>query len=270
MDQLHVHLIINHLPIIGTLLAILVLVYAILVKSVQTEIAAYGLFILCALGAVVAYLTGEGAEDGVEKIQGITKHVIERHEDFSVYALTALIILGVLSIVGVIAAVIKFKFSKTLSSFILIISIIAFGLAAWTGYLGGQIRHTELNSPIIATEIHGQEKHDSVAVSQTKVKLNKGKKWQSDSSTNKGINDLIALINSSPSESASSLKEKLMGRVNQMIKECTMPPKTDAQLHNYLIPLIDKIKGLENEPSAYYNMRQDILSYLKTYGDYFE
>jgi hypothetical protein len=34
---------------------------------------------------------------------------------------------------------------KTTSLLILFISIISFGLVARTGYLGGQIRHTEIN-----------------------------------------------------------------------------------------------------------------------------
>jgi len=272
MDQLYFHLIVNHLPIIGTLLGILVLIYAILVKSVHTEIAAYFLFIICSLGAAAAYLTGEGAEDAVEGLQGITESVIERHEDFSVYALIALILLGVASIAGIIAAQRKLRWSKMISSAILAISIIGFGLMGWTGYLGGQIRHTEINSPIESTQAHGQQAHEDEAVAETEVKLNNGEKWQADITTNQGINDLIALINSSENEKVSRLKATLMGRVNQIIKECTMPPKADKQLHNYLLPLIDKINGLEKEPSDSqdHNKQQEILSYLKTYGDYFK
>ena len=43
---------------------------------------------------------------------------------------------------------------------ILFISLISFGLIARTGYLGGQIRHTEINNLNTATQGQGGESED--------------------------------------------------------------------------------------------------------------
>ena len=95
MNPTHIHLLITHLPIFGSILGGLVLAHGLWTKSNQTKIAAYNIFIISAIGAGIAYLTGEAAEETVENIQGIAKDMIDEHEDFAVFALVSLIILCV-------------------------------------------------------------------------------------------------------------------------------------------------------------------------------
>jgi uncharacterized membrane protein len=146
MNQTHIHLLINHLPIFGSILGGLVLAYGLWTKSNDTKIAAYFLFIISAIGAGVAYFTGEAAEESVEHLQGVVEATITTHEDFALFALISLIILGLASIIGLFLALRKSPLTRTSAFMVLFISIISFGLVARTGYLGGQIRHTEINS----------------------------------------------------------------------------------------------------------------------------
>ena len=87
MSQAHIHLIVTHLPIFGSLLGTLVLIYGLFTNSTQTKIASFLLFIISAIGAGIAYLTGEGAEEAVEHIQGVSENIIEQHEDAAMFAL---------------------------------------------------------------------------------------------------------------------------------------------------------------------------------------
>ena len=146
MDQTHLHLLITHLPIFGSILGGLVLAHGLWTKSNQTKMAAYNLFIISAIGAGIAYLTGEAAEERVENIQGVVEATIKQHEEFALFALVSLIVLGVGSIIGLFLTLRKSKLITTIALVILAISLISFGLVARTGYLGGQIRHTEINS----------------------------------------------------------------------------------------------------------------------------
>jgi len=146
MNQTHIHLLITHLPIFGSILGGLVLTHALWTKSNPTKVAAYNIFIISAIGAGIAYLTGEAAEETVENIQGVAESIIEEHEDFAVIALISLIILGVSSVVGLFMTLRKSVLTRTLALIILSISLISFGLVARTGYLGGQIRHSEIRS----------------------------------------------------------------------------------------------------------------------------
>jgi len=160
MDQTHIHLLITHLPIFGSILGGLVLAQGLWAKSNQTIIAAYSLFIIAAIGATIAYLTGEAAEETVENIQGIAENMIDEHEDFAMISLISLLILGVASIGGVILALKNSLITRFVAFIILFISLISFGLVARTGYLGGQIRHTELNPSSINKVQAGKDEDD--------------------------------------------------------------------------------------------------------------
>ena len=144
MSQVHLHLLITHLPVFGSILGALVLIHGLWTKTNQTKNAAYFVFILSAIGAVIAYLTGEPAEEAVEKIQGVLENKIELHEDSALYALNSLIALGGLSVLALVINRFKPSLVKSTAITILIISLISFALVARTGYLGGQIRHTEI------------------------------------------------------------------------------------------------------------------------------
>ena len=160
MSQVHLHLLITHLPIFGSVLGALVLGYGIWSKSMHTQVAAYFLFVIAAIGAGIAYLTGEGAEEAVENIQGISESIIGQHEDFGMYALVSLIILGLASLMAIYVTLKKSSFAQTVSIIILVISLVSFVLVARTGYLGGQIRHTETSSVTFKSDSGGEKQSE--------------------------------------------------------------------------------------------------------------
>ena len=160
MSQVHLHLLITHLPVFGSIIGALVLGYGLWAKSNQTKNAAYLLFIISAIGASIAYLTGEGAEEAVEKIQGASKSMIERHEDAAMYASISLIALGAASVIALLVSRFKTSLIRATSLSIFVLSLISFGLVARTGYLGGQIRHTEISVGAIQYNGGGEKDDD--------------------------------------------------------------------------------------------------------------
>lgn len=149
MNQAHLHLLVTHLPIFGSILGALVLGYGLWTRSNHTKNAAYLIFIISGIGAGIAYLTGEGAEEAVEHIKGVSETMIELHEDAAIYAMISLIVLGFMSVIALLISRFKTSLIKSTSIIILFLSIISFGLVARTGYLGGQIRHSEISNPVI-------------------------------------------------------------------------------------------------------------------------
>jgi uncharacterized membrane protein len=160
MNQTHIHLLITHLPIFGSILGAIVLAQGIWTKTEQTKVAAYYLFVLAAIGAGIAYLTGEAAAETVENIQGVLEASIEEHEEFALFALISLIALGVAAIGGLYLTFIKSSLTGTAASVILVVSLISFGLVARTGYLGGQIRHTEIANGAILPAGNSEKEAD--------------------------------------------------------------------------------------------------------------
>ncbi|MEO5889106.1 MAG: DUF2231 domain-containing protein [Ferruginibacter sp.] len=153
MTSAHLHLMITHLPVFGSILGAFIMGYGLWSKSNSTKIAAYCLFIVSGIGAGIAYLTGEGAEKAVEKIAGVSENLIKVHEDSAIYALVSLIVLGLISVFALWITYKKSSLIKYVAAVTLLVSFISFGLVARTGYLGGQIRHTEIGSGAVQTNV---------------------------------------------------------------------------------------------------------------------
>jgi uncharacterized membrane protein len=148
MSATHIHLLINHLPVMGTFLGIIVLLIALRSASKSTFLAAYVLLLVAAVGAIIAFATGEPAEEMVEGISGISKASIEPHEEAAAYAFGSFTILGLLSLAGLIILSTKESLQRTWGLLIVIVSFVSFTLVARTAWLGGKIRHTETSATV--------------------------------------------------------------------------------------------------------------------------
>ena len=70
MDSTHIHLVLTHFPIVGILLGIAILASGLIIKNKVLKNTAFVTFILMAIVAIPVFLTGEAAEETVEKIIG--------------------------------------------------------------------------------------------------------------------------------------------------------------------------------------------------------
>jgi uncharacterized membrane protein len=161
MNTAHIHLLITHLPIIGAFIGLLILLFAYLKKDANVKTAAYLVFVVCAIGACIAYATGEGAEEVVENLPGVVEAAIETHEDAAMYSLISMIALGVMSIIGIIQ--IRWNSSKLnfIHSLIVFLSLFSMASIAYTGNLGGKIRHTEITNASAALPNNEQPSNES-------------------------------------------------------------------------------------------------------------
>lgn len=151
MNQAHLHLLLNHLPILGVLFGLLILATGFFLKNTSIKRTALGIFVLSAVFAVPAYLTGEGAEEVVESLPGVSENLIEAHEDLANIFLWMVGALGLFSLATFYA---EFK-SKSISSTLYAITFVAalgsMIFAQQVGTSGGEIRHTEIRSGATAT-----------------------------------------------------------------------------------------------------------------------
>lgn len=145
MNGAHMHLLVNHLPVIGSIFAILLLIWSLLRKNTEIARAALGLFVIAAITGLAAYFTGEPAEDVAEKISGVTRSAIHAHEEsaelatvllggYGVFALGALLYLRKRAV----------EFPRKLITLALILSFVPAGAMGWTANQGGKIRHPEI------------------------------------------------------------------------------------------------------------------------------
>ena len=137
----YLHLLSNHVPILGSLFGVLLLVVALVKPNLNTTLSAYLILILGGIGGFVAYFTGEPAEESVEHVPGISHKLIHVHEEMAENALIFVFLLTAAAVVGLWAERAQWKNAKKIERFTLVVGIIAFILFAFTGYLGGHIRH---------------------------------------------------------------------------------------------------------------------------------
>lgn len=167
MDTTHLHLLLNHFPIIGTLLGVGVMVYGYLTASNEVKKAALWIWILMALIAIPVFLTGEPAEESVEELAGVSERMIHEHEEAAELAIWMMEALGLLSLLTLLVFKARPALVKTLLPVTIVVSLLSFGTMARTGYLGGQIRHSEIrsdrtDSPVGTDESagHSEREHD--------------------------------------------------------------------------------------------------------------
>ncbi len=145
MNQAHLHMVLNHFPIIGLMFGIGVLIYGIIKKHTILVNTAYVIFIICMIMGKATMMTGEGAEEIAEEL-GISHDLIHEHEEMAETFMKLLYVLGILSVAGLVVNSKKHAKAFILSLIILILAISTSILSIKVGNSGGEIRHTEIRT----------------------------------------------------------------------------------------------------------------------------
>ena len=151
MNAAQIHLMLNHLPVIGALFATVILAAGLLWRNALLQRLALGTLVVVALAAIPVYLSGEPAEEIIEHAAGVEKSVVKTHEDMAQVALIAVEVIGLVALV----ALVLYRRRAMATSFAAVLLIAMFALSgtlAWTAHLGGQIRHPELRGAVTAVE----------------------------------------------------------------------------------------------------------------------
>lgn len=153
MNDAHFHLVVNHLPIIFPLVGVIILITGLIAKSEAVKRTAYMVFSLGAVTTIAAMTSGEGAEEVVENINGISESFIEKHEEAAELFSLLSYVLGGLSLIGLWASFRQKTFSSIVSIAVLGLAFIVLVFAKQTGTSGGEIRHDEIRSGTSTTQI---------------------------------------------------------------------------------------------------------------------
>jgi hypothetical protein len=148
MNGAHLHLMLNHLPVLGVGFGLLLLLAARFRKSTDLTRAALVVFVLAAGAAGTAYLTGEPAEEAVEEVAAVTEQSIEQHEEAATAALVLTGLLGAGALFGLVGYRRQALPPAWFTGTALIGALVAGGAMAYTANLGGQIRHPEISGEV--------------------------------------------------------------------------------------------------------------------------
>jgi hypothetical protein len=145
MNASHIHLLLNHFPIVGTLIGSAILLYSIIKKQSIGKATAAIIIIIMAVIAIPVLLTGEPAEENIKHLEGISKALIHNHEEASEKAFWLMEITALISLSALLLYKIKSAFASKAFVIAFAFSVITFFAMAWAGNLGGKIRHPEVS-----------------------------------------------------------------------------------------------------------------------------
>lgn len=143
MDATQLHLFLNYIPVTGTLLGIVLLLFGLWKRSDKVKRISLGFFVLTAVLAFGVFGSGEVAGSGAEKLVGPVWTNIEQHKSSALPAFTTIEAAGLLALIGLIKSFRRSELPLWTVLALLFLSVAAFGLSVRTTYLGRHIYSVE-------------------------------------------------------------------------------------------------------------------------------
>jgi uncharacterized membrane protein len=145
MNSAQMHLAFTHVPVILSIAGLIMLAVALLLKNTTLTKTSYSVILVAGIGALAMYLTGEGAEEAVEHLPGVSEAIISKHEEVAQWALISVAATGIMALIALF--LFRWPAVTRISKILVLLLSIATGvLMTQTAHLGGQIRHTEMRN----------------------------------------------------------------------------------------------------------------------------
>jgi uncharacterized membrane protein len=146
MNPAHIHMVINHIPIIGIGFVILLFIIALFRKSSELTDISLIFVILIAISTIFVHQSGESAEEFVEGKPGFSDELVQAHDVAADLAFVFVEAVGVIALITMIVRRYHRKMGKVLTLITLLGLIVGGGLIVRTANLGGKINHPEIRS----------------------------------------------------------------------------------------------------------------------------
>jgi hypothetical protein len=146
----HLHLLMNHVPTVGTVVAVGLLLLAYIRRGEPLKIAGLEVLFLIALLTLPAYMAGVGAYQKLRDQPGISEVAIRAHHDAALAGFTVIEFAG---FVGWIALWQSRRHGRTTPGVVpaaTLLAIVSLALMARAATLGGEIRHPEIRAEAAA------------------------------------------------------------------------------------------------------------------------
>ena len=161
MSAAHLHLMLNHIPLLGLVFGAALLAYGLWRGAEDVQKASLGLLAVAGLSAIAVYLTGEPAEEIVEGLAGVSHDAIEAHEEWGWYALIAGIATGVGALGTLLVGWGRERLGRGAVVLTLVLALLSSGLIGYTANLGGKISHPELRGETVSA-VGGNGQHEAL------------------------------------------------------------------------------------------------------------
>jgi uncharacterized membrane protein len=146
MNWVHLHLALNHIPVLGSLFVVILLVLGLIKRSDELKRTSLWGFLVLTLMSIPIKFTGDSAYEKTSAEAWMSAPIAEAHEQSADQATTGVFLLGIAAAFGLFRGRGKRTIPTWVYATTLILALATFVLMARTANLGGQIRHTEIRA----------------------------------------------------------------------------------------------------------------------------
>jgi hypothetical protein len=157
----YIHVMLNHLPIYGTMLGALALGISLLLRSRAAQITALVITLIAGASAYPVLVTGQRAYKTIRSMADDTgAEALDEHMDRAEKTIGAFYFLAVLALAGLLVPIKWPKAGLPLAAVTLAVAIICSGIAVYIAQAGGQVRHAEFRPSESPTPSPESDHHD--------------------------------------------------------------------------------------------------------------
>ena len=163
MSPVHLHLVLNHLPIFGSIFLLVAALWAWFRHSRELLRFVFACTALLGLASWGVFLTGEPAEEQLENLPWVQERLINEHEESAEAGMIAALVAGALGVVALVASRSGRPVRPVLTGGVVLGLAVSSTLFALAGLNGGVIRHDELrpaSASGLATPLPGRTSGD--------------------------------------------------------------------------------------------------------------
>jgi hypothetical protein len=146
MDLAHIHLLLNHFPTVGNIIGGGLFVLSLITNSDDLKRASLVVLLGISLIAIPTYMSGNGAQDAIKSLPGVSKSLIETHEGAALVALAFMEVTGAFAWLGLWQFRRLTRVPNWNLAAILVLTLVTLGLMARASNIGGEIRHAEIRA----------------------------------------------------------------------------------------------------------------------------
>jgi uncharacterized membrane protein len=146
MNPVHLHLLLNHFPTVGFSIGLGLFLVGLVAKRDELQRVSLVIFFLTAALTITTYVSGSDAQEALKETPDLPMSLISAHEAAALLAFTCMQVTGFFSWLALWTWRGASRVAKWNLAVVLILAIVSFGLMAQAANIGGEIRHSEIQS----------------------------------------------------------------------------------------------------------------------------
>jgi hypothetical protein len=157
----YIHVVLNHLPIYGTILGALALAISLILRSRAAQVTALIITLIAGASAYPVFVTGQRAYKAIRSLaDDAGADVLDEHMDRAEKTIGVFYFLAALAIAGLLVPIKWPKSAVPLAALTLVVAIFCSGIAVYIAQPGGRVRHPEFRPSETPTPVSETDHHD--------------------------------------------------------------------------------------------------------------